>query len=308
MKQLIAAVLVGEVKPRALIEHGLRVKKAAEDTGWQGAVGNAMQSPITQYALLGGGLGGGASILRNVFGEPDPDTEGSATSRFLKAMALGGAAGAGVAGGSKALGYDMPDLAKLVRGTKEPAAPRWQTSAGVGILGGLGTIGLAKLLRSRARNVRQMGTMNTLAAKIMKDKSMGDFLRRAKKWRVMSGPGKGSILDAKPGKGVDAKKFTEMQGALSGLFDKRPLADRRSGWQRFTDFVLGRNVRTRHLADTVKDLEHRGFSGRLDEVARLKDIIDEVKNTQGPIGGTWGQQMLYGGLGSGALHQMLGSE
>lgn len=284
-EELITATLAGNFKPQPFIEFGSRLKHAAEDVGWKGQVGNVLQSPIAQYALLGGGIGGAGSLLRSMFGNTDPETEGSSLSRFLRSLAMGGVAGAGVAGGAKMLGYDMPQLSKMLDKGKEPVSPRWQTSAGVGILGGLGTVGIAALLKKRAKNVRMMGSMGTLIKKLKGKEFKGLNMLQTKK-----SPGPGALSD-----------ILEPAG---GVF-----RDQRGGMQKAVDFVLGRNAQLRALQGRMRDLEFNRLKGNQGaDFSPLKDLVGNLSETAGPVPGSPGQQMFYGGLGTGALHQMLGEE
>lgn len=122
-------------------------KTAADEGGFD--VGKLLKNPITQYTLGGMGAGGLASVLRSIMGRPDPGMEGSALSRFLRATALGGLAGAGVSGGAKLMGYDLPTVGG---GEKKVDRPGILQALGVGIPAGAAGLGTLLLLRGRAKN------------------------------------------------------------------------------------------------------------------------------------------------------------
>ena len=140
-----------------------------------------LNNQTVQYGLGGAAAGGIGSALRSILGNPDPDLEGGASSRFLKALAMGGLAGAGVGGGAQLMGIDLPTAKDLQVGGGSNA-PSWQTSAGLGILGAGGAAGLAGLSRGRLRNlalgsrlgklkgtVDKGGVGRTMYSKLLKD-------------------------------------------------------------------------------------------------------------------------------------------
>ena len=144
-----------------LITAALMTKEAAGDAE------SYLQNPILQYTAGGAAAGGLASLLRNMMGKPDPGMEGSALSRFLRSMALGGLAGAGVSGGAKLMGFDLPTAS--IKGAKPPKVqegPGLTQAIGFGLPVGLMSLATALVLRKRATNkalsARMGGTAGTL--------------------------------------------------------------------------------------------------------------------------------------------------
>ena len=130
------------------------------------SVRSALRSPITQYTLGGMGVGGLASVIRNLIGKPDPGMEGSAVARFLRAAALGGLAGAGVSGGAKLMGYDLPTISD--ESTKAVKRPGLMQALGVGLPVGATALASLLLLRqvraNRALSSRLLGKGNVMHA------------------------------------------------------------------------------------------------------------------------------------------------
>lgn len=155
--------------------------KVANQVDWSAILNN----PAVQYGIAGAGVGGIGSIIRSLAGKPDSDVEGSAASRFLRSLALGGITGAGIGGGAQLLGFTPPNLfekaKELQTGEVAPdpsARPSVWTSLGVGALGA-GGLGVASALGKRSLRNRAMNSLGSRLRKFRQfDESLtGDELR-----------------------------------------------------------------------------------------------------------------------------------
>lgn len=168
-----------------------------------------LQNQIAQYSLGGAAVGGLGSALRSIIGNPDPEVHGSALSRFLRALAMGGLAGAGVGGGAQLMGIDLPTAQSLSQ-EGGASAPDWQTSAGLGLLGAGGAAGLAALTRGRSRNLALGSRLSQLAKS---DGGVGPSVFKRLTRGARSDP---SLLDRILGRSPEVSAVRRNMGGMAG--------------------------------------------------------------------------------------------
>jgi len=247
------------------------IKVAAGETPGMN-FGELLKNPMVAYGLTGAGVGGVGSLLRSLLGSPDADSEGGIVARLLKAMSMGGLAGAGVAGGAQLLGKKLPLPEDIVRkitegGTPEPTAeksPEWQTSAGVGLTGAAG-----------------VGLLGVLARRRMGNRALSNVVGHLKGHTAA-----GANLLA-PKRGL----FTTMHSAVTGLSPRARGALR---------YLRKHQTHQTGLAGEIADNIQNARGGELERLSG--EGIEGFLSKLGPKGA------LGTGGGIGILHQLMGRE